>query len=133
MAPRQDEGELYGRGFRFPPGIGPDGRVAYSAGAENVRESMRIVLSTELQERVMLPEFGGGLKRFLFSPNVASTHRLIQETITQSLGRWERRIQLESVAVGVDPADERAALAVVRYKVIATQNREQVQLRVQLA
>jgi phage baseplate assembly protein W len=102
-------------------------------GYEEWGESIRIVLSTELQERVMLPEFGGGLKRFLFRPNVASTHRLIQETITQSLGRWERRIQLESVVVGVDPADERAALAVVRYKVIATQNREQVQLRVQLA
>ena len=133
MTGRVDEGTLYGRGVRFPPGIGPDGRVAFSAGADNVRESIRTILSTELQERVMLPEFGGGLKRFLFRPNVASTHRLIQETITQALGRWERRIALEGVNVGIDPSDPRAALAIVRYKVIATSRREDVQLRVQLA
>jgi uncharacterized protein len=132
MAARNDEGDVYGRGLRFPPGIGADGRMAFSSGAENVRESIRVILSTEAQERVMVPDFGGGLKRFLFRPNVASTHRLIQEAITQSLGRWERRIQVEGVDVGVDPGDERAAVAVVRYKVIATQNREQVQLRVQL-
>jgi uncharacterized protein len=133
MAIRRNEGDLYGRGLRFPPGVGANGRVSFSAAAENVRQSIRIILSTEPGERVMLPEFGGGLKRFLFRPNVASTHRLIQETITQSLTRWERRIQLEGVNVGPDPADERAALAVIRYKVIATRNSEQFELRVQLA
>lgn len=128
-----DEGQLYGRGFKFPPGIGPDGRMAFSAGADNVRESIRIILSTDVQERIMLPEFGGGLKQFLFQANVASTHRLIQETITQAIGRWESRVQLESVDVGVDPADSRAARATVRYRVIATGRREQVQAQVQLS
>ena len=132
MTLRRNEGELYGRGVRFPPGIGADGRVAFSTGADNVRESIRLILSTEPQERVMLPEFGAGLKRFLFRPNIASTHRLIQEAITQAIGRWERRVQLESVNVNADPADERAALALIRYKVVATQVREETQLRVQL-
>ena len=133
MASPVDDGDLYGRGWRFPPGVGADGRVAFSAGAENIREAIRVILSTELKERVMLPEYGGGLKRFLFRPNVASMHRLIQETITQALGRWEARIRVESVDVGVDPADPQAARAVVRYKVVATAGREQVQLQVQLS
>jgi uncharacterized protein len=133
MAVSLDDGDFYGRGLRFPPGIGPDGRVAFSSGADNVRDSIRVILSTELRERVMLPEFGGGLKRYLFRPNVASMHRLIQETITQALGRWEARIQIESVEVGSDPRDARAARAVVRYKVVATGRREQVQVQVQLA
>ena len=132
MATQPDDGALYGRGFRFPPGIGPDGRVAFSTGADNVRESIRIILSTELQERVMLPAFGGGLKSFLFRPNVPSTHRLIQETVTQAIGRWEPRVQLEAVDVGEDPSDARAARATLRYRVIATGRREQVQARIQL-
>jgi phage baseplate assembly protein W len=88
---------------------------------------------TELQEGIMLPSFGGGLKRFNFQPNVASTHRLIQETISQSLGRWERRIELEAVEVEPDPGEEHAVRATVQYKVISNQESDAVQLRVQLA
>jgi hypothetical protein len=41
-----DAGAIFGRGISFPPRIGPDGRVAWSAGEENVRECMRIILQT---------------------------------------------------------------------------------------
>jgi len=97
-----------GQGLEFPPGLDADGRWAWSSAAENIRQSIRIILSTEPGERLMLPEFGGGLKRHLFRPNVASTHRLIQEAIVVALGRWERRIRLESVDVVPDPDDPRA-------------------------
>ena len=33
-----------------------------STGIENVRQSIRLILQTEPLERIMLPEFGGGLK-----------------------------------------------------------------------
>jgi len=130
---RRDEGSLYGRGWRFPPGIGPDGRVAFSAGAENVRESIQVILSTEARERVMLPEFGGGLMRFLFSPNITSTHRLIQETVVRALGRWEPRIEVQSVDAGPDLDDPKAARVLIRYKVVANQQSESIEIRVQLS
>lgn len=125
-------GHPFGQGIHFPPGIDDSGRWEWSSGADNIRESIRIILETEIEERVMLPSFGGGLKRFLFQPNITSTHRMIQETIVQALGRWERRIEIEAVDVGPDPDDELAVLAVVRYKVIANQTRDGMQLRVQL-
>jgi phage baseplate assembly protein W len=127
-----DEGKRYGRGFNFPPGLDAAGRVAWSVAAENVRQSIRIILLTEPQERIMLPEFGAGLKRFLFRPNTVATHRLIQERITVSLGRWERRVQLEEVRVERDPDDETSAIANIRYKVIATDVSDSVQIRIQL-
>ncbi len=129
----QDEATLLGRGISFPPRIGVDGRFAYSAGAENVRESIRVILSTDRQERVMLPQFGGGLARYLFEPNTAATHRLIQERITQSLARWEPRIDLESVRVVADPDDPRAAVATVRYRLRATGVSDRTDLTVRLA
>lgn len=115
-----DAGSLLGRGISFPPRIGPDGRFARSAGTQNVRESIRIILSTERKERVMLPQFGGGLRPFLFKPNNTATHRLITERITQSLGRWEPRIDVESVRVVASDNDPRAAVATIRYRLRST-------------
>lgn len=126
----RDEGLRFGRGISFPPRIGPDGRVAWSSGPENIREAIRVILLTELEERVMLPQLGGGLRRYLFQPNTVSTHRLIQRTITQALGRWEPRISVESVEVELDAEDPQAALATLRYRLVATQAADQLTLRV---
>lgn len=127
-----DVGKLFGRGIAFPPRIGEDGRLAWSEGPQNVRESIQIILLTEFKERLMLPEFGGGLRAFLFEPNTTSTRRLIQERITQALGRWEPRIRLESVAVDPDPNDPQAAVATIHYRLVANQQRERVTLSVSL-
>lgn len=126
----RDDAGRFGRGISFPVRVGPNGRIAWSAGPDNIREAIRVILLTELEERVMLPQFGGGLRRFLFQPNTVSTHRLIQQTIHQALGRWEPRIDVESVEVEADAGDLEAALATVRYRLVATQAADQVTLRV---
>lgn len=127
-----DEGKLYGRGISFPPRVGPDGRVAWSEGEANVRESIRVILMTEPNERLRLAGFGAGLNRFLFEPNTASTHMLIQEHITNALTRWEPRLRIESVLVEPDRSDPHAAVATITYKLVATQQRERVALSVTL-
>lgn len=122
--------QLFGRGISFPPRVGPDGRVAWSAGELNVREAIRIVLMTEKNERLRLPEFGGSLTRFLFEPNTVTTRHLIQERIAQELAKWEPRVQVESVAVDADETDPEAAIATITYKLVATRVRERVSLKV---
>ncbi len=121
-----------GRGVDFPPGIGPDGRWAWSTGVENIEQSIRIILRTEREERLMRPAFGAGLSRFLFQPNNAAVHRLIEEAITQSLGRWEPRIRVGSVNVGPDPDEPEAARATIRYRVVRTNAADSLSLRIQL-
>ena len=127
-----DEGKLFGRGISFPPRLGPDGRWAWSSGAENIRESIRVILLTQSGERIMEPDFGGGLQSFLFEPNNASTHRLIQERIKQALARWEPRIRLDSIDVTGDPTDEQTVLITIRYRLVATGAADQVGLTVRL-
>lgn len=124
--------EIFGRGLGFPLRLGPDGRVAFSDGPESIRESIRVILLTEPGERRMLPEFGGGLGRFLFQPNVAATHRLIEEQVTRSLSRWEPRIRLEAVTVERHPGDGREAVVTVRYRQVATGETDQLSLSVRL-
>jgi len=126
-------GKILGKGISFPPRVGPDGRVAWSEGEVNVRESIRVVLMTEQSERLRLPSFGGSLSRFLFEPNTVTTRRLIQDRITRELAEWEPRIRVQSVDVEADPADAQAAVATITYQLVATGARERVTLNVQLA
>jgi uncharacterized protein len=81
---------------------------------------------------VMRPAFGGGLGGFLFQPNTTATHRLIEETITQALGHWERRIRVQSVDVGPDPEEPDAVRATVRYRIVRSDAADSVALRIQL-
>jgi len=107
--------------------------MAWSEGETNIREAIRIILMTEPGERLRLPEFGAGLKRFLFEPNTVTTRHLIQETINRALFDWEPRIRVESVDVQPDPHDSEAAVATITYKLVATQVLERVSLTVSLA
>src|SRR5581483_4636765 len=101
-------GNLYGRSMAFPPGVGLDGRIAWSDGETNIRESIQIILKTEERERLNLPVFGGGLGKFLFEPNTVTTRFQIEDRITKALQLWEPRISLTSVSVDADPDDPQA-------------------------
>jgi len=127
-----DAGKVFGRGISFPPRVGADGRVAWSEGETNVRESIRVILMTEQPERLRAPNFGGSLGRFLFEPNTVATRRSIQDRITKELAQWEPRISVESVQVDADKDDPTAAIATITYKLVATQTVERVSLSVTL-
>jgi uncharacterized protein len=124
---------VLGRGIAFPPRVGPDGRVAFSEGEDNIREAIRIVLQTEQRERLRLPQFGAGLDRFLFEPNTTATRRQLQDRIEKSLAAWEPRIAVQSVDVAEDGGDPEAATATITYRLVATQAVERVSLTVSLA
>ena len=128
-----DVGRVLGRGIAFPPRLGRDGRVAWSEGEANVRDAVRVILQTGRRERLLLPEFGGGLEEFLFEPNTVTTRHLIADRITKMLAAWEPRLTVEAVEVEEDPTDPRAAIATIMYRLVATQARERVSLTVRLA
>ncbi|MBC8076368.1 MAG: GPW/gp25 family protein [Chloroflexales bacterium] len=128
-----DLGNVLGRGISFPPRIGADGRMVWSEGEVNVRESVQIILMTDQNERLMLPEFGGNLGSFLFEPNTSTTCHAIQDRITKALTEWEQRIALETVNVVPDPADPQGAIATITYRLVATQSRERISVNVTLA
>jgi phage baseplate assembly protein W len=125
-------GNIFGRGLSFPPRVGPDGRLAWSEGETNVRESIRVILMTEQPERLRTPKFGGSLGRFLFEPNTVSTRRSIEDRIKRELAQWEPRIRVESVNVDADPVDPQGTIATITYKLVATQAIERVTVGVTL-
>ena len=120
----------FGKSLGFPPRVGSDGRMRWSEGETNIRESIRIVLSTDKNERIALADFGAGLMRFLFEPNNTATHARIADAITTALARWEPRLAVESVDVAEDPADRTSAIATIAYRLVATGARERTSVSV---
>jgi len=123
---------IYGQGLSFPPRVDADGRLAWSVGDENVRESLRLILLTEPGERLMREEFGSGLRQFLFEPNTVTTRTLIRERITRAIARWEPRVQLDEVAVEAEPADARVINVTILYRLVATQTAGRIGMSLQL-
>jgi uncharacterized protein len=127
-----DPGRVFGRGMQFPPRVLPDGRIAWSEGPANIRESIYLVLMTRLEERVNLPDFGSNLGVFLFEPNTVTTRHLIENEILRALSRWEPRISVDSVDVVADPNDPLSAVATVTYRLVASQVVERTSVAIAL-
>jgi Bacteriophage baseplate protein W len=125
------EALLYGKGLSFPPRVGPDGALVWSAGELNVRECICTILRTRPGERVGRPGWGCGLERYLFEPNTVSTLRLIVEDVQTALTRFEPRIRLGTVTATVSPDDVRAVDITVSYTLVATGVAEQIALTLQ--
>ena len=123
---------LYGKGISFPPRVGSDGRVEWSMGPQNIRECIEIILSTELKERLMIPQFGCGLNEFLFEPNTVTTRRLIQENVKQAIEIWEPRIQINSIDVDPVQGLSNAIQITISYILMVTQAEEEISLTINL-
>ena len=102
--------ERLGKGWGLPLAPDASGRLARAEGPEKVRQSMFIVLDTEPGERLMLPEFGCGLRRFLMRPNNSATRADIERAVTLALKRWEPRIKTSQVSVSA--GDDRALILI---------------------
>ena len=94
-----------GVGVRLPFMPSAGGGLELIHGMELVRQSIEIILETEPGERIMLPEFGCGLRRYLMAPNTTSVRASIQADVTQALTLWEPRIRLTDVTVSPSESD----------------------------
>ena len=111
-----------GSGWSFA--VAPDsaGRLTYTEGPEKVRQSIRIILDTEPGERIMRPNFGCGLRRYLMKPNTTATRALIRHDVEGALTRDEPRIKLR--AVEVDPGDDPALVLIQIFYATISDGRE---------
>lgn len=91
------ERDFLGRGWSFPVDTDRDGAISLRSGETDIEESIRIILGTAKGERVMRPEFGCGIHEYTFATVNTTTLNLIEETVLESLQRFEPRIEVLSV------------------------------------
>jgi phage baseplate assembly protein W len=88
QGPRAKRQEIYG--LTFPLGLNREsgGFFKKNSGREMIRQAVSQLLKTERGERVMLPNFGCNLRRFLFQPVTKELFGSIKETIQVSFENY---------------------------------------------
>lgn len=104
--------DYLGKGWAFPLDLNVQGGIKLSYDAQKVKESIWIILGTELGERVYRPNFGSRLSELAFAPLNTSTLLKIRLYVKQALDAWEPRIILDEVLTDPDPVRGRVDITV---------------------
>lgn len=89
-----------GKGWAFPPAFNKStGTVEMVSDEEDIRQSLYILLSTSLGERVMQPDYGCNLNDYVFESLNSSTIGYIKERVANSILYYEPRIIVEQIDV----------------------------------
>ena len=92
-------GSIQGTGWGFPPTFSRGEGVQMVADAEDIRQSLQILLSTEVGERVMQPKYGCNMNRLVFEPLDASLQTYMKHLIDTAILYFEPRIILNNVSL----------------------------------
>jgi hypothetical protein len=91
-----------GKGVAFPFQVDKHQKIKTSQYEKSIQESIIIILSTKIGERLMRPNFGCRIHELLFAPNTIDTHNLAIFYVTEALERWEHRIILNKIEILAD-------------------------------
>lgn len=118
-----DNLDFIGKGWSFPPSFNNvNGTTAMSTGVEDILESLHILVSTTLGERVMRPDYGCNLKDYVFDPMNVSMETYIKKLVEDAVIYFEPRITLEKVTADFKDA-EGVMWITVDFRVDATNSR----------
>ena len=117
------EKAFLGTGFGFPIEVDEvTGRFKMSSEEENIRQSIELILMTGKGERIMRPEFGCGLKEYIYETMDYTTLVSIEHEVKEALDKWEPRITDVKVQVTPDSARSNVILIHISYKARITNN-----------
>lgn len=105
--------QFLGTGWSFPPSFDWRSKEAELVSqAQDVEQSLRILLATVPGERVMQPSYGCGIKRMVFETINDSTLTELKDIVTKAVLFFEVRITLHEIVI--DASD--AAQGVLRLR-----------------
>jgi len=108
---------IIGRGWSFPINVNAWGGLDWTTGPDRIQAAIWIILSTSPGERLMLPDFGAGIKDYVFESNSAVIRAKLESAITKALTQWEPRIQLVSVQASPSPEQDSLVLININYQI----------------
>jgi hypothetical protein len=113
-----------GTGWGFPPTFSDaSGDVAMISEVNDILESLGILLSTSIGERIMQPSYGCNLRDFLFEPIDVPTMAYMRSLITDAILYHEPRIRLNKVNFNTDEYLEGKLLIEIDFVVSSTNSR----------
>lgn len=96
-----------GTGWSFPPAFNREtASVEMVRNEEDIKQSLNILLSTFLGERVMQPKYGCNLEEFMFDPLNSTVIGFIKDRVETAILYYEPRILTEKVEVTGDESSD---------------------------
>jgi phage baseplate assembly protein W len=108
--------EVYGLAYPLHKYKETAGYFSKISGVEMIKAAIRQLVRTEKGERVMLPDFGCSLRRFLFEPLDENIFQAIKTEITTQFNKYIKGASLLNLTVfaaGQDGTFEGSAIKVV--------------------
>lgn len=120
----KNELSFLGKGWSFPPTFSKNGAFIEMVTEEkDIRQSLKILLSTSVGERLMHPGFGCELKQFQFEEVTQALITSIEDVIKDALLNYEPRINLNKISITQGEKHASVLLITVDYTIRATNNR----------
>lgn len=87
-----------------------------------IRQNLKMLILTAPGERIMIPEFGVGLHRYLFEQMTSSTFSTVSQKINEQVERYIPAINLEEVMFVTSDEDASLGLndvrTVIKYNIL---------------
>jgi phage baseplate assembly protein W len=99
---------------------------------ELVRQNLKNLILTSPGERIMDPEFGVGIKRFLFENRTVSTTNAIKSALTVQISRYMPFISIVSIQFADDEQNSNLLGISITYFIIPSSTTDQLQLNFNL-
>jgi phage baseplate assembly protein W len=93
-----------------------------SENEEDIKEAIRIILSTSQGERVMRAQFGCSVQEFMFQSTDPTTMIQLESAVRNAIMVWEPRVDEVEVKAEVDREDPGKVMIQVNYRVRSTNN-----------
>ncbi len=118
-----NEKRYLGTGWTFPPTFMEGGRlVEMSSEEKDIQESLHVLLTTRIGERILQPKYGCNTEKLLFEPLDTTLQTYMQEVIKTAILYFEARIKLNSVDLVPEPTEGRILIEVT-YTIKGTNSR----------
>lgn len=113
-----------GKGWAFPPEFnGGASPVRMISDEEDIEQSLRILLSTRLGERVMRPEFGTDIRNKVYHNMDLTMRTQLRAAIEKAILFFEPRIALTNVEFDVSEERDGVLHILLEYTVRLTNSR----------
>ncbi|WP_339921854.1 GPW/gp25 family protein [uncultured Cyclobacterium sp.] len=120
----EEELDFLGKGWSFPPTFDKDSEmVEMRSGLIDIQESLWILLSTRLGERVMQPKYGCQLDELQFENLNRTIITYISELIRTAILYHEPRIEVEKIEITEEELIAGKVLIKLSYLVRSTNSR----------
>ena len=116
--------EIIGTGWAFPPHFDPDrNTTAMASGVEDINQSLYILFTTELGERVMQPNYGTAMKSMIFESINEHFKSYMRMVLVRSIALYEARIRPLNIDFIADETLEGRYLMILDYMIVSNRQR----------